>query len=86
MTPDIYQNAFQQNIVRFKYKKLDGSTREAIGTTNLTVIERVGGKVPQSAFDPNSKSFSYFDLEKKEWRSISRENLASLEISKLERL
>lgn len=86
MTPEIFQDAFQQNVVRFTFKKLDGTVREAVGTTNPNMIENLGGKNPKSEFNPNSKSFSFFDTEKKEWRSVSKDNLASIEIQQMDRL
>lgn len=54
--------------VRFSYEKLDGTTREVRGTTNLELIpdewRPSGGTLAHSGT-------AYFDLDIEQWRSIS---------------
>jgi WYL_2, Sm-like SH3 beta-barrel fold len=54
--------------VRFSYEKLDGTTREVRGTTNVELIPEEwrpsGGSLAHSGT-------AYFDLDIEQWRSIS---------------
>lgn len=51
----------KKGIVSFRFKKVDGSIREAVGTLPTT---------PQSGSNrkPNLKVFTYFDVEKNDYR------------------
>lgn len=49
----------KKGIVSFRFKKVDGSIREAVGTLPAT---------PQGNGKPNLKVFTYFDVEKNDYR------------------
>lgn len=51
----------KKGIVSFRFKKVDGSIREAVGTLPTT---------PQGngTREPNLKVFTYFDIEKNDYR------------------
>ena len=49
---------------------LDGSLRTAVGTTNLSNVPV--DHHPQGVRESSPKVVVYFDIEKKEWRSVSR--------------
>lgn len=52
--------------VKFTYVKVDGTLREARGTTKMEMIpEDLHPK------NPSGKYVAYFDLDKNEWRSIA---------------
>ena len=67
-----------KSIVRFTYRKADGTLRNAIGTRNLSLVyERTGVSVPapKGAENPNA----YFDLEKMAWRSFRSDSLVRID-------
>lgn len=55
-------------IVKFKYRKIDGSIRSAVGTRDN--VPAVKGLRPS-----NPSILTYFDLEAADWRSAKAENL-----------
>lgn len=57
--------------VSFKFKKVDGTIRTALGTLNLTVEKGEGNKTKA----PNYGQIAYFDLQKGQYRSFKAENL-----------
>ena len=60
-----------ERVVRFSYRKNDGSIREAVGTLmkSMTPPTHGGGK-------PTPEHLQlYYDVEKKSWRSFKKENL-----------
>lgn len=59
--------------VRFTFKKLDGTIREAIGTLAAHLIPATSGTRTSS-----SKVQSYFDLEKGEWRCYRLERILNI--------
>jgi hypothetical protein len=67
-----------KGIVRFTYRKVDGSIREAIGSRNLDMLrEGVGIAVPTPKTG-RSNPTAYFDIEKEDWRSFKAENVLSI--------
>ena len=67
-----------KGIVRFTYRKVDGTIREALGTRNLDIARDA-----LAIYIPNPKTgrtnpTAYFDLEKEEWRSFKAENVISI--------
>lgn len=56
-------------VVTFRYKKIDGSIREAVGTLET---------VPQTKGSDRAKNYgviNYFDITAQGWRSFKAENL-----------
>lgn len=78
-----FRNQLRNGIYRFSYFKSDGSIREATGTLNMELIPEEhrpkgenssplrGGRVGS---EPAPGVFTYYDLEKKAWRSFRCEN------------
>lgn len=61
-------------IVRFYFRKVDGSTREAFGTLS----ERLMPEMKGTGRKANETLFTYFDTEKGEYRSFKKANLLSI--------
>ena len=68
-TPEILKSKLREGAVQFAFKKLDGSLRTALGTTNLSSIPQ--DSHPQGVREASDKTVTFFDLEKREWRSVS---------------
>jgi hypothetical protein len=68
-TPQILKNLLKEGVVEFSFIKKDGSRRDAIGTTNLSSIPAESH--PQGVRESSDKVVTFFDLEKREWRSVS---------------
>ena len=67
----------QNGIYRFSYFKTDGSIREATGTLNMELIPE--DKRPSFQGEDSGRIlppgvFTYYDLEKKAWRSFRYDN------------
>ena len=59
-------------IVKFYYRKVDGSLREAYGTLNGRFIPAIAGTDNRKK---NDTTQTYFDTEKSEWRCYKKLNL-----------
>jgi hypothetical protein len=59
--------------VTFSYRKTDGTTRKATGTTRNDLIPE--DKRAETTQDANSQTVAYYDEGKSAWRSFRRENL-----------
>lgn len=74
-----------RNIVRFTYRKVDGTLRHAIGTRNLDLARNYALANPSIQYCDiptprgEEKPYSYFDLDKMEWRGYCPQNLISIE-------
>lgn len=66
----------RNGVVNFTYKKLDGTTRQATGTTRLESIPE--DKHPKGTGKTADNVVTYFDLEKEEWRSFREENFVEI--------
>lgn len=64
--------ALHRKIVRFTFKKVDGSLREAWGTLAANMLPNHG-----DGRTPNSTVQVYYDTEKAAWRSFKKINLIS---------
>ena len=69
LTHDALRAELRQGVVAFGFKKLDGNFRTAVGTTNLGLIPREHH--PKGGRESSSSSVVFFDIEKREWRSLS---------------
>lgn len=65
--------SMKAGIVKFYYKKVDGSLREAYGTLKEALLPPTG----ESKRRPNVTLFTYFDTEVQEWRSFKLANLVT---------
>ena len=59
----------RSGVVQFAFKKLDGTLRTAVGTTDLTTIPIESH--PKGTGITSDKSVRFFDIEKREWRSVN---------------
>lgn len=57
----------------FKFRKVDGTIREATGTLNADLIPAGAGTPTIPA--ENAASISYYDLDKGEFRAFRTENI-----------
>ena len=78
-----FRDALSNGFARFTYRKLDGTTRTALGTRSPLLIP--ADKIPKcpqdnEEWEERAKAIPYFDLEKKEWRSFSVLNFNSLDM------
>jgi hypothetical protein len=58
-----------ERVVRFQFKKLDGSMREALGTRQELLIPKA--VAPKYIDDISKKSVVFWDLEEEAFRSFS---------------
>lgn len=66
--------AMKSRIVKFYFKKVDGSIREAYGTLNEAMMPQTGGSDRRK----NDTVQVYFDTEKQEYRCYKKANLLSI--------
>ena len=75
-----FRTKLRTGVWRFSFFKLDGSIREARGTLNPLLIpaDKLPGASPQrngeSGLRQEGRTFTYFDLDKQEWRSFRLDN------------
>lgn len=67
VTHEVLKNKLLKGDIKFSFEKLDGTKREATGTTNL---DRIPLDLRPKEGKPTSGTV-YFDVEKNEWRSIA---------------
>lgn len=68
--------ALAKGVVKFAFRKKDGSVREAEGTTNLNTIPVE--KHPKEGKASSPKVITFFDTLKQEWRSFKPETIISI--------
>lgn len=67
------------DIVRFRYRKLDGSVRDAYGTRDPELIA-VNSEMPSGGGGSSrAGTFAYFDMEKHGWRCFRYENIMGID-------
>lgn len=69
--------AMKSRIVRFYFRKVDGSIREAFGTLCDTLTPEIQGNDNRRK---NESCQTYYDTEKEAWRCYKKANLMSIEI------
>jgi hypothetical protein len=69
INPDELQKKLKRGKVTFFFKKKDGTLRMAIGTTQLRFVP--AEKHPKGLREPSPLVVTYFDILKKDWRSVS---------------
>lgn len=67
-----------KGIVRFTYRKVDGTIRKAIGTRNLEAASRHFGLIVPTPKTGHNNPTAYYDIEKEAWRSFVPENVLSI--------
>lgn len=68
------KQAMKNRIVRFYYRKVDNTTREAFGSLQEKLLPETKGTCRKS----DETLFTYFDTEKSEYRSFKKANLLSI--------
>jgi hypothetical protein len=66
--------ALNEGTVSFSYRKADGSTRKATGTTKADLIPE-SDRASSNANTDTSEQVRYYDIDSKGWRSFSRSAL-----------
>jgi hypothetical protein len=61
-------------IVKFYFRKVDGSIREAYGTLNEKIVPATGSDTRKK----NDTVQVYFDTERQEWRCFKKANLLQI--------
>ena len=67
-----------KGIVRFTYRKVDGTIRKAIGTRNLAEARLHFGLIVPTPKTGRNNPTAYYDIEKEAWRSFVAENVLSI--------
>jgi hypothetical protein len=68
-SPETLRSRLREGVVQFAFKKVDGSLRTAVGTTNLSTIPTESH--PKGVKASPESVVSFFDIEKREWRGVS---------------
>lgn len=71
-----FRNLLKKNIVKFRYKKKDGSVRMALGTLKKDMLPKYKTD-KRPAYNPSR--FVYWDTERDQFRSFLRANFMDLE-------
>lgn len=64
-------SALKHRVVRFRYQKLDGTMRNAVGTLNPRIIGKYRPNVSIREILIADKTNRYFDIECQQWRRVS---------------
>ena len=65
-----------EQVVRFQFRKVDGSIRRALGTRNEVLIPQADA--PTYLDDISGKSVVFWDLEERAFRSFSKKAEVSM--------
>lgn len=71
-----FRNLLKKNVVKFRYKKKDGSVRTALGTLKKDMLPKYKTD-KRPAYNPSR--FVYWDTERDQFRSFLRANFVGLE-------
>lgn len=69
-----FKNALHERTVEFKYKKKDGSIRDAKGTLNIDIMGSENAPTG-SGYNVSDTNVRYYDLNSEGWRSFISDNL-----------
>jgi len=69
------QKNMRSSVVEFRYKKIDGSIRQAFGTLIASVIDPL---IKGTEKKHNPTLVTYFDNQKQEFRCFKEENLITI--------
>ena len=69
ITHDALRAELRKGVLAFGFKKLDGTFRTAVGTTNLSLIPTEHH--PKGGRASSPRAVVFFDVEKRAWRSLS---------------
>ena len=74
-----FKETLRNNVVKFTFIKVDGTEREATGTTRTNDLIYYNA-MPDGKWKSNPGVIAYFDLEKESWRSCRENSIISFEI------
>jgi hypothetical protein len=63
------RNVLAESVKRFKFVKLNGEVREALGTRDVKLIPK-DVHTPKFIDDVSEKSIVYWDLDEQDFRSV----------------
>lgn len=68
------------SVVKFSFKKKNGETRYATGSTNIDMLNLVFGLNLKSFKEETNRDgiTTYYDIEKRNWRSLRDESLIEI--------
>lgn len=69
------KSQMKSKIVKFYFKKVDGSVREAYGTLNEKLMPAISGTDKRAK---NDTVQTYYDTERQSWRSFKKANLLNI--------
>jgi hypothetical protein len=87
---DVLRERLHQGEVNFVFKKVDGSRRAAVGTTNLDLVPQdlwpkdMSGIEESDDKQKNMGVVRFFDCEKGAWRSCKVENILEVDGEEIE--
>lgn len=67
--PETLRRKLREGVVQFAFKKVDGTLRTAVGTTNMSTIPSESH--PRGVRESSPNVVVFWDIEKREWRSVS---------------
>lgn len=73
-----FKKELRKGEVKFKYYKVNGDIRDAVGTLNPDIIGKENMPNGDKEINYSDYNIRYFDLEKKDWRSFKVSNLISI--------
>ena len=71
------RNVLAESVKRFKFVKLNGEVREALGTRDVKLISK-NAAAPKFIEDVSEKSIVYWDLDEQDFRSVSTKSFVGI--------
>jgi hypothetical protein len=71
------RNVLAESVKRFKFVKLNGEVREALGTRDIKLIPK-DVHTPKFIDDVSEKSIVYWDLDEQDFRSVSTKSFVGI--------
>ena len=71
------RNVLAESVKRFKFVKLNGEVREVLATRDVTLIPK-DVHTPKWIDDVSEKSVVFWDLDKRDFRSVSVKSFIAL--------
>ena len=71
------RNVLAESVKRFKFVKLNGDVREALGTRDIKLIPK-DVHTPKFIDDVSEKSVVYWDLDEQDFRSVSTKSFVGI--------
>lgn len=72
------ENLLSKGKVTFKYTKVNGALRKAVGTTKNSLVPAEFRKVEEATQDIHVGYVRYFDFDENGWRTFVRDNFVSV--------